>query len=50
MVADLDAARRIARVDDAEARLLTSPARPIVLLRRRPGSRRVGAGRARATR
>ncbi len=38
MVADLDAARRIARVDDDEARLLTSPAHPIVLLRRRPGS------------
>jgi hydrogenase maturation protein HypF len=36
MVADLDAARRLCRVDDAEAALLTSQARPIVLLARRP--------------
>ncbi len=36
MVADLDAARRLGLVDDAEAALLTSPARPIVLLARRP--------------
>jgi hydrogenase maturation protein HypF len=37
MTADLAAARRLARVDDAEAALLTSAARPIVLLARRPG-------------
>jgi hydrogenase maturation protein HypF len=36
MVADLDAARRLGRVDDTEAALLTSQARPIVLLARRP--------------
>jgi hydrogenase maturation protein HypF len=36
MVADLDAARRLCLVDDAEAALLTSQARPIVLLARRP--------------
>ncbi|MFD1939978.1 MULTISPECIES: carbamoyltransferase HypF [Nonomuraea] len=36
MVADLDAARRLCGVDAAEERLLTSRARPIVLLRRRP--------------
>src|SRR5215471_16685959 len=35
MVRDLAEAQRLARVDDHEARLLTSPARPIVLLRRR---------------
>ncbi len=34
MVADLEAARRVAEVADVEATLLTSPARPIVLLRR----------------
>jgi hydrogenase maturation protein HypF len=38
MVADLDAARRVARVDRFEAALLTSPRRPIVLLARRAGS------------
>ena len=38
MVADLDTARLIAHVDDDEALLLTSPAHPIVLLRRRPSS------------
>jgi len=36
MVADLAEARRLARVDQAEARILSSPRRPIVLLRRRP--------------
>ncbi len=39
MVRDLDAARALAEVSDAEAELLTSPARPIVLLRRRPDAR-----------
>jgi hydrogenase maturation protein HypF len=38
MVRDLDAARSIAEVGDAEAALLTSPMRPIVLLRRKPDS------------
>jgi hydrogenase maturation protein HypF len=36
LVRDLDVARRYAHVDDAEAEVLSSPARPIVLLRRRP--------------
>ncbi len=36
LVRDLDVARRYACVDDAEAGVLSSPARPIVLLRRRP--------------
>ncbi len=35
MVADLDAARAIAEIDDAAAAVLTSPAAPIVLLARR---------------
>jgi hydrogenase maturation protein HypF len=35
MVADLDAAGRLCHVDPAEAALLASPRRPIVLLRRR---------------
>jgi hydrogenase maturation protein HypF len=35
LVADLDIARRYAHVDDTEAAVLASPARPIVLLRRR---------------
>ncbi len=35
LVRDLDIARRYADIDDAEAAVLTSPARPIVLLRRR---------------
>ena len=33
---DLDVARRCAYIDDAEAAVLCGPARPIVLLRRRP--------------
>ena len=36
LVRDLEVARRYAYVDDAEAAVLSSPARPIVLLRRRP--------------
>ncbi len=36
MAADMEAARRLATVDPGEERLLTSLARPIVLLRRRP--------------
>jgi hydrogenase maturation protein HypF len=47
MVADLDAARRLVDVDDVEAALLTSPRRPIVLLRRRgvePGGVQVSDG------
>jgi len=35
LVGDLDIARRYAHIDDAEAAVLSSPARPIVLLRRR---------------
>jgi hydrogenase maturation protein HypF len=38
MVADLAGARRLCRVDEAAARLLASPRRPIVLLPRRPGA------------
>ena len=38
MVADLAAARRLVEVDTAAADLLTSPARPIVLLPRRRGA------------
>lgn len=38
LVRDLDVARRYAHVDDAEAAALSSPARPIVLLRRLPGA------------
>lgn len=34
LVRDLDVARRYAHIDDAEAAVLSSPARPIVLLRR----------------
>ncbi|HEX9260402.1 MAG TPA: carbamoyltransferase HypF [Acidimicrobiales bacterium] len=37
MVPDLDGARSLALIDDAEAEALTSAARPIVLVRRRPG-------------
>ena len=47
MAADLDAARRLVAVDDAAAALLTSPARPIVLLPRRDGA--AGAAVAAAT-
>jgi len=36
MVRDLDAASRLAFISDAEARLLTSAERPIVLLRKKP--------------
>jgi hydrogenase maturation protein HypF len=36
MTADLDGVRRLCRVSDAEAALLTSPEAPIVLLERRP--------------
>jgi hydrogenase maturation protein HypF len=46
LAADLAAARELCSVDATAARLLTSPARPIVLLPRRPGRR---AGVARAT-
>ena len=38
MVAGLDAARGLAHVSDDEAALLSSPARPIVLLRQRAGA------------
>ena len=38
LVRDLDVARRYACIDDTEAAVLSSPARPIVLLRRRPGA------------
>jgi hydrogenase maturation protein HypF len=36
LVRDLDVARRYAHIDEAEAAVLSSPARPIVLLPRRP--------------
>ena len=52
LAADLAAARRLAQISDTEAGLLTSPARPIVLLPRRadadiaaataPGNRHIG--------
>jgi hydrogenase maturation protein HypF len=38
MAADLETARALAEIDDAEAALLTGPERPIVLCRRRPRS------------
>lgn len=38
MVRDLGAARELAEIDAEEAAVLTSPARPIVLLRRRPAA------------
>jgi hydrogenase maturation protein HypF len=38
MAADLAAARSLCEADDAAARLLTSPARPVVLLPRLPGA------------
>jgi hydrogenase maturation protein HypF len=39
LVRDLDVARRYAYIDDTEAGVLSSPARPIVLLRRHPRNR-----------
>jgi hydrogenase maturation protein HypF len=39
LVRDMGVARRYAHIDDSEAAVLSSPARPIVLLRRRPGAR-----------
>jgi hydrogenase maturation protein HypF len=44
MVADLDAARRLCELGPAEAAMLASPRRPIVLLRRREGADRPEAG------
>ena len=44
MVADLDGARALGQVDPAEAAMLASPRRPIVLLRRRPEGAGAGAG------
>lgn len=38
LVPDLDVAARLAEIDDDEAAVLTSPARPVVLLRRRAGA------------
>jgi hydrogenase maturation protein HypF len=38
MARDLDVARRLAHIDDDEEKVLTSPARPVVLLARRPGA------------
>ncbi len=38
MVRDLAAARELVEIDDDEAAVLTSPARPVVLLRRRPSA------------
>jgi len=38
MVADLIAARRLAQIDEQEARLLVGPERPILLVRKRAGS------------
>ncbi len=43
MAANLDDARLLCTVDDAEAAVLTSPRRPIVLLRRRPDATVAGA-------
>ncbi len=43
LVRDLDTARRLAEVDEAEARTLTGAARPIVLLRRRADTRHLMA-------
>jgi len=44
MASDLDAARRFAVVDDQEARLLTGPERPIVLVQRRAVEGPTGGG------
>jgi hydrogenase maturation protein HypF len=38
MVRNRDAAERLAEIDEEERRLLLSPERPVVLLRRRPGA------------
>lgn len=38
MVRDLHTARRLVAIEEAEAAVLTSPARPVVLLRRLPGA------------
>jgi len=38
LVRDLDVARRYAAISDAEAAVLSGPARPVVLLARRPGA------------
>ena len=46
MVADVAAARELCEVSPAEEAVLTSPRRPIVLLRRRPGAQIADAGRA----
>ncbi|MGE3499311.1 MAG: carbamoyltransferase HypF [Candidatus Binatia bacterium] len=43
MVRDLDGARRLAEIHAAEAALLSSSRRPIVVLRRRPGAALAGA-------
>ena len=43
MVADLDGARSLCRVDPAEEAMLASPRRPIVLLRRLPGAAVAGS-------
>jgi hydrogenase maturation protein HypF len=43
LVRDLDVARRFAFIDDGEAAVLRGAARPIVLLRRRPGAPVAGA-------
>ncbi len=47
LVRDLDVARRYAHIDDTEAAVLSSPARPIVLLRRRRDCAARRGGRAR---
>jgi hydrogenase maturation protein HypF len=44
MVRDLAEARRVARLTREEVELLTSPARPIVLVERRPGADGQGVG------
>lgn len=38
LVRDLDVARRYACIDDAQARVMSSPARPIVLVERKPAA------------
>jgi hydrogenase maturation protein HypF len=49
MVRDLAAARRLARVGRVEAALLTSPARPIVLVEARPAAESTAAQRGAGT-